>query len=308
VQKSTSAQGIRKYIVDVVGDLPVILLELESLGSNQFEIKKAYIYGNSEILAEYEPQSAQSSQRYYYLHDRLGSVRQVINSSGVVVKMFTFNPFGETLEENGTFYTPWQFTGQYLDSETGQYYLRARQYSPYLARFTGRDLIAADFNEPLTLHRYLYCQNDPIDWIDPSGFDKYLGIEKDKHMWIGVDVWENGKIVGQIKYSFKACPQGWGDFILGNILSVGPGMIRADSFNYDEAKKNGVIKDQKKQSQEEDEKLRKVLEECMKDPPDYGIFWYQCYKFSLKAFYDNNSGYNSPFWGYYMDLMYGEVP
>jgi RHS repeat-associated protein len=83
--------------------------------------------------------------------------------------MFTFNPFGEKLEEQGTFYTPWQFTGQFLDSETGMYYLRARQYSPYLSRFTGRDLIIGSFEEPMTLHKYLYCGNNPINAIDPSG-------------------------------------------------------------------------------------------------------------------------------------------
>jgi len=163
IQKNSSVAGNRKYIVDVVGDLPVILLEIDP---TDMSVKKGYIYANSQILAQYDGGSA---SRYYFLHDRLGSVRQVINSDGVVVKMFTFNPFGETIEEQGTFYTPWQFTGQYLDSETGQYYLRARQYSPYISRFTGRDLILGDFENPLTLHKYLYCQNDPINNFDLNG-------------------------------------------------------------------------------------------------------------------------------------------
>jgi RHS repeat-associated protein len=167
VAKNSTINGNRKYIVDVVGDLPVILLELEPLSSSQFAIKKAYIYANSEILAEHDGDV--SADKYYYLHDRLGSVRQVINSAGYVVKMFTFNPFGEKLEEQGTFYTPWQFTGQFLDSETGMYYLRARQYSPYLSRFTGRDLIMGKFEEPMTLHKYFYCQNDPINMFDLNG-------------------------------------------------------------------------------------------------------------------------------------------
>ena len=182
IQKNSTVNGDRKYIVDVVGDLPVILLELDSA---DMSVKKGYIYANSEILAEHD--GGTLANEYYYMHDRLGSVRQVISSTGAVIKMFTFNPFGEKLEEQGEFYTPWQFTGQYLDSETGQYYLRARQYSPYLSRFTGRDLIMPDFNEPLTLHRYLYCQNDSINWIDPTGLDKYIGFEYG-HMYVGVDV------------------------------------------------------------------------------------------------------------------------
>jgi len=166
IQKNSSVAGNRKYIVDVVGDLPVILLELEKTGYTDYTIKKMYIYANSEILAQYD---GGSTSRYYFLHDRLGSVREVINSSGSVVKMLTYNPYGETIEEQGTFYTPWKFTGQFLDSETGQYYLRARQYSPYLARFTSYDPVMGKFEEPMSLHKYLYCFNDPINNYDLNG-------------------------------------------------------------------------------------------------------------------------------------------
>lgn len=164
VQKSTSAQGTRKYIVDVVGDLPVILMELDPA---DMSIKKCYIYANAEILSEHD--GGYNATQYFYLHDRLGSVRQVITSAGSVVKTLTYNPFGETIEDYGSYSTPWQFTGQYLDSETNMYYLRARQYSPYLARFTGRDLIVGKFEDPMSLHRYLYCQNEPINRLDLSG-------------------------------------------------------------------------------------------------------------------------------------------
>lgn len=41
----------RKYIVDVVGDLPVILMELDPA---DMSIKKCYIYANAEILSEHD--------------------------------------------------------------------------------------------------------------------------------------------------------------------------------------------------------------------------------------------------------------
>jgi len=68
-------------------------------------------------------------------------------------------------------YTPDEdrFTGQYYDSEINEYYLRARQYDPHIGRFTARDLIDGKFEEPLTLHKYLYCINNPINRIDPEG-------------------------------------------------------------------------------------------------------------------------------------------
>jgi len=62
----------RKYIVDIVGDLPVILMELDP--DNNDSIEKMYIYANSQILAQHDGND--TDPRYFYLHDRLGSIRQ----------------------------------------------------------------------------------------------------------------------------------------------------------------------------------------------------------------------------------------
>ena len=51
---------------------------------------------------------------------------QIINQSGSLEKYYTFEPFGKTLEEGGTLTNSFMFTGQYYDSEIGEYYLRAR--------------------------------------------------------------------------------------------------------------------------------------------------------------------------------------
>ena len=123
--------------------------------------------GRRRVLAQHD--GDYSAPRYFYIHDRLGSVRQVIDSSGDVVKYYTFEPFGETLKEQGTLSNPFMFTGQYFDSEIDEYYMRARQYYPHISRFTSRDPVAGQFKEPLTLHKYLYCINDPVNRNDPAG-------------------------------------------------------------------------------------------------------------------------------------------
>jgi len=88
---SKTANGVtRKYIVDISGDLPVILMELDT----QNNIQKTYIYANGEILAQHNGAPA-TSNKYFYLHDRLGSVREVIDSAGSVKNFYTYNPFGE---------------------------------------------------------------------------------------------------------------------------------------------------------------------------------------------------------------------
>lgn len=93
------------------------------------------------------------------------------------------------------------FTGQYYDSEIDQYYLRARQYDPLLARFTARDPVLGKFKEPLTLHTYLYCLNDPVNCSDASGeFAGFLaGLPaRAKHaaVSVGAKMWAKAKIEG----------------------------------------------------------------------------------------------------------------
>jgi RHS repeat-associated protein len=115
----------------------------------------------------------QTVNRFFCLHDRLGSVREIINTDGAVVRDYTYGPFGQTIEESSN--EPqatsncFMFTGQYFDSEIGQYYLRARQYDPVLFRFTSRDPVFGKFDEPMTLHKYLYCENEPVNRVDLLG-------------------------------------------------------------------------------------------------------------------------------------------
>jgi len=95
-----------------------------------------------------------------------------VNAVGDVNNSYTYNPFGQDLSTadcNENVYNPFKFTGQWWDSEIGQYYLRARMYDPHIGRFTSRDPVAGKFKEPISLHRYLYCLNDSINHTDPTG-------------------------------------------------------------------------------------------------------------------------------------------
>jgi RHS repeat-associated protein len=89
-----------------------------------------------------------------------------------VVNSYTYTPFGgfyDGEEPLGPDDNPFKFTGQWHDDEIDQYYLRARMYDPAMMRFTGRDPVRGENNEPLTLHKYLYCGNEPMGRIDPTG-------------------------------------------------------------------------------------------------------------------------------------------
>ena len=87
------------------------------------DIVKTYVYANSEVIAQHDWDS--SDVKYFYLHDRLGSVRLVIDDDGGVVSHYTYEPFGEVIDDEVTFVNDFLFTGQYFDFEIEEYYPRA---------------------------------------------------------------------------------------------------------------------------------------------------------------------------------------
>jgi hypothetical protein len=73
-----------------------------------------------------------AAERCFYLHDRLGSVRLLIDTSASVKNRYIYDPFGQLHDSSAdceeTIANPFMFTGQYFDSDIDQYYLRARQH------------------------------------------------------------------------------------------------------------------------------------------------------------------------------------
>lgn len=112
-----------------------------------------------------------------YVYDGRGSVAQELtyNSSWYTfggalaqktVESYSYTPFGEMLTGEGTGY---RFNGEYYDSATGMLNLRARQYEPAVMRFSQHDILKGDQSAPLSLNRCLYCENDSVNFVDPSG-------------------------------------------------------------------------------------------------------------------------------------------
>ncbi len=65
---------------------------------------------------------------------------------------------------------PIRYRGYYYDKETKLYHLGARYYSPEWRRFISPDDTAYIDPESVNgLNLYCYCNNDPINFVDPSG-------------------------------------------------------------------------------------------------------------------------------------------
>lgn len=131
----------------------------------------AYVYGPGSLPLE---QVSGSSVSWLH-HDQLGSTRMVTNSSGSNVATYAYDSYGNVTATTGTITNPLRFAGQYADSESGLYYLRARYYDPLTAQLLARNPVMA-----ITQASYAYASNNPLNRVDPRGlydyqYDQYVG-------------------------------------------------------------------------------------------------------------------------------------
>ncbi len=132
--------------------------------------------GDGQLRTQYLLAGAPIGERrgngatYYYLADRNGSVRVVVNDRGEVVREQAYEPFGQPrATQNATDVEDYAFDGEMWDRESGLLYLRHRFYDPAIGRFISPDPFAGDLFEPRTLNRYVFASNDPVNRHDPTG-------------------------------------------------------------------------------------------------------------------------------------------
>ena len=61
------------------------------------------------------------------------------------------------------------YAGEHFDTDSQNYYLRARWYDSLSGRFNRMDPYAGSPQDPQSLHKYLYAHCNPLMGIDPSG-------------------------------------------------------------------------------------------------------------------------------------------
>ncbi|KYK29890.1 MAG: hypothetical protein AYK19_19090 [Theionarchaea archaeon DG-70-1] len=124
------------------------------------QMKAVYIYGPTGKIAK----KVNDITEHYHT-DHLGSTRLTTSENGVTVTEIHYKPFGEQINATEEKYT---YTGKELD-DTGLYYYGARYYDPETGRFLTRDSLQGKREAPQTLNRYVYCLNNPLVYVDPTG-------------------------------------------------------------------------------------------------------------------------------------------
>jgi len=102
----------------------------------------------------------------WYLPDRLGTIRDIVDDTGASLYHAAYDGFGSITSETGTGGDRFGFTGREFDSHSEQYYYRARYLDAQVGRFTAEDPLKFASND---YNFYRYVVNFTTGMTDPSG-------------------------------------------------------------------------------------------------------------------------------------------
>ena len=193
VTKTTSS-GTWNYYYNPLNELTSVALNGVSVENNTYNgdgqrIKSTtgsssltFMYQGTNLLYEKNLTSSISTERFYangmvlselfgtsldyYLTDALGSVRLVLGGGSSIFSS-NYAPFGSNAALSG--FELLQYAERPLDESTGLYYMGARYYDPSTGRFITEDTYAGKKSDPSSLNRYVYAEDNPMRYIDPTG-------------------------------------------------------------------------------------------------------------------------------------------
>lgn len=143
--------------------------------SPAYALSRRYYYG-TRLLRQDRVASAATD---YYTYDGLGSVRTLVQLGGngwTESANYVYDAFGVLIASPTSTANSYQYAGEYWDTDLGLYFLRARYYNPGDGRFLTMDTFQGNNSDPLSLHKYLYCHDNPVNGTDPTGHESVISI------------------------------------------------------------------------------------------------------------------------------------
>src|SRR5205823_650845 len=101
----------------------------------------------------------------FYAYDHLGSVREMINSSGTLEARYDYDPYGRTSKLWGDANATFNFTGHYNHGSSSLVLSLFRAYDPSTGRWLSQDPVGVIAGPNL----HIYVDGNPIRIVDPLG-------------------------------------------------------------------------------------------------------------------------------------------
>lgn len=161
VGKTINGTDVTTYLVDKNRPYAQVLEEQRTNGP--LSAVAQYVYGHGLVSQSID------RMKHYYHYDGFHSTRALSDMSGTVTDTYQYDAYGMLLNQTGATSNQYLYRSEQFDPELTSYYLRTRYYHPELGRFSSPDPLQGDISDPMTLHRYLYANSDPVNNIDPSG-------------------------------------------------------------------------------------------------------------------------------------------
>ncbi len=154
--------------------------------SHSFTSTKNYLWIGQEIAEERDtnnnvtkrffPQGEQQAgTNYYYSRDHLGSVRELLNSSGTIVARYSYDPYGRIALLSGSNLATKHYAGYYAHQTSGLYLTKYRVYDCSTGRWSSEDPEGEDGG----INLYEYAGNDAVCNYDPLGLVLHAVTDKD---------------------------------------------------------------------------------------------------------------------------------
>jgi RHS repeat-associated protein len=224
---SETAGGVTtKYLVDTLNPtgLPQVLDEKVS-GS----VTRTYAYGLQRVSENRLVGSTWTPSFYGY--DGHGNVRFLTNTVASVTDSYDYDAFGMPIKTSGTTPNVFLYSGERSDSSIGLYHLRDRYYNQATGRFETQDSYEGDIQKPLTLHKYVYTADNPVNFVDPTG-DEALISYAALTLYVAKQTARTAYIIGKcIGQAFTSEAQAFGAVESGLATSIAvPGQFIVYNF------------------------------------------------------------------------------
>ena len=159
IEKSAELDKV-KYLVATNNWISHVVAETDGSGALQ-----VFYTRGDDVLIHMDRAGVKS----YYLYDGHGSVRMLANENNFITDTYTYNAYGELTFRTGVTENDYLYAGEKFDAMTQLYYLRARYMDPSTGTFISMDTYQGNLFDPVSLHKYIYANANPISNTDPTG-------------------------------------------------------------------------------------------------------------------------------------------